>query len=73
MEARITVLEEIAKSTKDALGDIRADVRELRTEISGGMRGLRTTHDRDFRIVFGAMIAAALGLAWLMAHGFHWI
>lgn len=30
-------------------------------------------HDRDFRVLFGALIAVALGLAGLMAKGFHWL
>lgn len=29
-------------------------------------------HHRDFRVLFGALIATALGLASLMAHGFKW-
>ncbi|WP_347557157.1 hypothetical protein [Robbsia sp. KACC 23696] len=31
---------------------------------------IRTT---DFRILFGATIAVAVGLAGLMAKGFHWV
>lgn len=35
--------------------------------------GLRDRMERDFRILFGAIIAVALGLAGLMAKGFHWL
>ena len=43
-----------------------ADVKELRRDITG----IRTT---DFRLIFGAIIAVALGLAGLMAKGFGWL
>ncbi len=29
--------------------------------------------ERDFRLTFGALIALALGLATMMAKGFHWL
>lgn len=29
--------------------------------------------ERDFRLTFGALIAVALGLATMMAKGFHWL
>jgi len=61
MEARVAVLEEIARSTKDALGRIEA--RLIRVEDRQNM---------DFRITFGALITTTLGLATLMAKGFHW-
>lgn len=47
-------------------GELKRDVREIRTDITG----IRTT---DFRILFGATIAVAIGLAGLMAKGFHWL
>ncbi|KAB8125123.1 hypothetical protein D3W54_01170 [Komagataeibacter medellinensis] len=62
MEARVAVLEQIAQDTKDVL-------KELKTEAST----LRSNQERDFRLLFGAIIAATLGLAGLMAKGFHWI
>lgn len=62
MEARVAVLEQIAQNTKDVLKD-------LNTEAST----LRSNQERDFRLLFGAIIAATLGLAGLMAKGFHWI
>ena len=33
---------------------------------------LRDAVESDFRILFGAIITVALGLATLMAKGFHW-
>ena len=39
MEARLAVLEEIAKSTKEVLGDIRVDLRGMREESRSELRG----------------------------------
>jgi hypothetical protein len=62
MEARVAVLEQIAKNTEKVLDQMHADVRELRAD-----------QKTDFRILFGALIVATLGLAGLMARGFHWL
>lgn len=66
MEARVAKLE-------TAVEYIQRDISELKDEVRG-MRGdiasIRTT---DFRILFGAIITVALGLAALMAKGFHWL
>lgn len=48
---------------------IKRDITEIKTDIKNGQR----IHDRDFRILFGAIISTTLGLAWLMAKGFHWL
>ncbi len=61
MEARIAVLEQIAKTTAETLNDIRDDFRSMRGK-----------HDTDFRITFAAGTAAVLGVGALMAKGFHW-
>jgi hypothetical protein len=62
MEARVAVLEEIARNTKETLGKI--DARLIRVE---------DRQNTDFRILFAAIITATLGLAALMAKGFHWL
>ncbi|MCE0745506.1 hypothetical protein LWC05_16670 [Acetobacter sicerae] len=62
METRIAVLEQIAKDTKETLKEIRED-----------QRVMRSSQERDFRLLFGALISGALGLAALMAHGFKWL
>lgn len=83
MEARVAVLEEIAASTKEALSDLRRELHELRTETTrrdDDLRAdmirrtddLRDALERDFRIMFGVLITTALGLAAMMAKGFHW-
>jgi len=68
MEARVAVLEQIAKDTKDVLVELKLDMREMRQE----MREMRQDQRNDFRILFGAIITAVVGLAGVMAHGFHW-
>ncbi len=62
MEARVAKLESTAEHMRDDVHDIKADLRSIRDSA-------RT----DFRILFGAIIAVALGLAGLMARGFHWL
>jgi hypothetical protein len=72
MEAWVAVLEEIAVSTKQAVAGLQQEVRDLRAETSRRDDALRDTIESDFRILFGAIITVALGLATLMAKGFHW-
>lgn len=69
MEARIARLEATVDHIQADIVDLKADVRELR----GDMRGLRGEQQTDFRILFGALIAVALGLAGIMAKGFGWL
>jgi len=59
MEARVAKLEAITEY-------IQRDIKELKEDV----RAIRTT---DFRILFGAIIAVALGLAAIMAKGFGWL
>lgn len=62
MEARIAKLEASMEHIQGDIRDIKADVREIKSDARS-----------DFRLIFGALITAALGLAALMAHGFHWL
>ncbi len=62
MEARVAKLEAAIEHIQTDIADIKGDVRSLRDNA-------RT----DFRVLFGAVIAVALGLAALMAKGFHWV
>lgn len=79
MEARVAVLEEIASATKLGMAGLRQDIGTLSNETSRRYEGLRqelhelrNAQERDFRIMFSALITTALGLAALMAKGFHW-
>jgi hypothetical protein len=62
MEARIAVIESDVGYIKRDVAELKSDVKELR-------RDDRT----DFRMLFGAIIVVALGLAGLMAKGFRWL
>jgi hypothetical protein len=62
MEPRVAKLESDVGNIKEAIRDIKTDIRDLRAKI-----------DSQFLIVSGMIIATALGLAGLMAKGFHWI
>ena len=76
IEARLSELKvgvdgrfaELKGSIDARFAEVKADIRELR----GSLASLSDTHHRDFRLIFGALIAVALGLAGLMARGFHW-
>jgi hypothetical protein len=68
MEPRVAVLEANIGFLKDEMTEVRKDVREMR----GDINGLRAQDEKNFRLLFGALIAVALGLAGLMAKGFHW-
>lgn len=62
MEARIAKLEASMEHVQQDIRDIKTDVRDIKTDAK-----------TDFRLLFGALIAATLGLAAMMAHGFRWI
>ncbi|MGK3142089.1 hypothetical protein [Pantoea sp. C2G6] len=61
MESRIAKLESDVNHIQNDIKDIKSDVREIKKDAK-----------TDFRILFGALITVALGLAGLMAKGFHW-
>lgn len=76
MENRLNRLELTAAQIDNRLGrveviveHVKEDVRDLRIEF----RGVRDQARVDFRLLFGALISIALGMAALMARGFHWI
>ncbi|HEX3864012.1 MAG TPA: hypothetical protein VHY35_20195 [Stellaceae bacterium] len=62
MEPRVAKLEAHIEHIQRDLNDIKSDIREIK-------RDART----DFRLLFGALIFVTLGLAGLLAKGFHWI
>lgn len=59
---RIAAIEAHLEHARSDLADVKSDVKEHRKETA-----------KDFRVLFGALIFAALGLAGIMAKGFHWI
>jgi hypothetical protein len=66
MEARLAKLETAVEFIQRDIKELKEDLRAVKSDING----IRTT---DFRILFGAIIAVALGLAGLMSKGFHWL
>ncbi|OJT42890.1 hypothetical protein BSR04_08065 [Serratia plymuthica] len=62
MQARVAKLESDVDHIKKAIDEVKTDVREIK-------RDAKT----DFRLLFAALIFVALGLAGLMAKGFHWL
>lgn len=62
MEARIARLESHVEHIQSDLTELKADVRDL-----------RRADETNFRILFGALITAAIGLAALMSKGFGWL
>ncbi len=62
MNDRIAKLESDMENIKGTLSEMKQDIRELRSDAKS-----------DFRVLFGALIAVALGLAGLMAKGFNWL
>lgn len=61
MQARVAKLESDVEYVKNTLKEIKDDIREIKRDARA-----------DFRIIFSALITLALGLAGLMAKGFHW-
>ncbi|MGV8886682.1 MAG: hypothetical protein ACOH2P_01140 [Pseudomonas sp.] len=62
LEPRVSKLETHIEYVRRDLGELRVDFREHRKET-------RT----DFRLLFSALITAALGLAAMMGKGFGWL
>lgn len=80
MPTRLAILETIAQQNSTALRDLRGDMRSLGQDLRGEMhqlRGdvseLRRNQERDFRVLFGAIITTTLALAALIAHVAHWL
>ncbi|EKO4980787.1 hypothetical protein P0I13_004216 [Salmonella enterica] len=55
------------------LGSDVAHIDSTLQEMKGDMREMRRDLRSDFRILFGALITVAIGLAGIMARGLHWI
>lgn len=66
MESRISRLEAKVGHIQRDIQQLKVETRALRSE----MIGIRTI---DFRLIFGAIITVALGLAGMMATGFGWL
>jgi hypothetical protein len=61
------------QTVETRLAELRADIQSLRSDMHGEFRSFRDRQERDFRLMFGTLIAVSIGLAGLMARGFGWI
>lgn len=61
LEARVARLEADVSHIRSDIAEMKSDIRDMRKDMA-----------TDFRLLFGCLIAVALGLAGLMAKGFHW-
>lgn len=62
MDARVAKLEVTVEYIQRDISEIKSDVKSLRNKV-----------DSHFLITGGMIIATALGLAGLLAKGFHWL
>lgn len=62
VEARIARLESDVAHIQRDISEMKVDIREVKRD-----------QRSDFRLLFGALIAVALGLAGLLAKGFGWL
>ncbi len=69
MEARVAVLEQIAKDTKEVLGRIETRMERIDTRLDR----MEDRHGSDFKWLLTLGIGATAFLFATMAHGFHWL
>lgn len=62
-------LRDLRTEMHDMRTDLKTDIRDVRTDL----RDMRQRQERDFRLLFGAIILVAIGLAGLIARTQHWI
>jgi hypothetical protein len=69
MEARVAVLEQIAKDTKDVLGRIESRMDRIDTRLDR----MEDRHVSEFKWLLTLGIGATAFLFATLAHGFHWL
>jgi hypothetical protein len=69
MGKRIDKLETDVAEIKKDVDYLKRDVGEIKADL----RGVKDRQERDFRLLFGAIIFVALGLTGVLAKGFGWI
>lgn len=79
MEARLAKLEATVSHIQSDLTDIKQDIGEFRKENRDDFASVRAAFasagakgEKDFRLLFGSLITATVGLAAIMAKGFGW-
>ncbi|KJV33228.1 hypothetical protein VI08_11705 [Luteibacter yeojuensis] len=69
LDARVSKLETAMDYVRDDIRNLRLELRDTRNELRGEIHDVRT----DVRLVLGSLITVGLGLAGMMAKGFHWL
>ncbi len=69
MEARVAKLESDVGHIQRDIAEIKLDIRDMKNV---ELRDIKNLIQTDFRLLFGAIIAVTIGLAGVMAKGFHW-
>jgi hypothetical protein len=65
--------QEFKQEMRETRQEFKQEMREMRQEFKQDIKDLRSDQRSDFRINFGALMTVTIGLAGLMAHGFHWL
>jgi hypothetical protein len=73
MEARIAKLEVLGEYMARDIAEIKVEQRSMRADFIAEHRRLREIMATDFRLLFGALVTVALGMAGLLAKAFHWL
>ena len=76
MEDRIGRLESDVGDIKRDVAVLKTDVEYIKRDLSEmrtDVRGFRDRQERDFRLLFGAIIFVTLGLTGVLAKSFGWI
>jgi predicted nucleic acid-binding Zn-ribbon protein len=58
---------------KVEMREFKSEMRDFQKEVRSEFRDVRHQARTDFRLLFGAIISLAVGMAALMAKGFHWV
>jgi chromosome segregation ATPase len=58
---------------KGEMREFKGEMRDFQKEVRSEFRDVRHQARTDFRLLFGAIISLAVGMAALMAKGFHWV
>lgn len=66
-------MQAMQNAIRSEMREARTELREFQNETRSEFKDVRRSATADFRILFGALIAVAIGLAGAMARGFGWI
>lgn len=73
LEARVAQLETHVQYIRRDIDSMKDEVRQFRGETKTELASINLLMRSDFRLLFGSLIAVALGLAGMMAKGFGWV